>query len=438
MTSMGFKLSLFLATVAVPYFVGLMLSSRVISKDHFHRYLQDTEIPSATQGLDVTNANCEEVLASLFEKNVLESVSMVVHRNGESESCGDASVNWDALRTAVQTFDYCPDEFDKFDVESFLTRLLAEYVKTCDSDVEDLKDEGFLGHCDRGEERTPILLDHEHLVPVPPTQTLPCRFHTREGLRITSLEQLSKMLEDTSGACNANETCSSAPQLHLYAVPAGRVFMHAPSFVGEVFELPHVQGPLGRPVSLEVLSVSPRVFDVHNFFTKEESQSLVDKALKEVSETHRIKRSTTGTTGHHLNSQRTSENGFDTHGKTSVLVKKRCLEILGYDEYIESHGDGLQILRYNHTTAYIPHMDNLDDSSGKLQHDYDSAHKGGNRYATILLYMTDLEEGDGGETVFTKGWPVGQAEEDHVPHREVCCYIVCLCWYCDDGYSCFF
>jgi Flp pilus assembly protein TadD len=161
---MSFKLSLFLATVAVPYFLGLMLSSRVISEDHFHRYLQDTGILSAALARDVTNDECGEVLASLFEKNVLESVSLVVHRNGESESCGDASVSWDALRAAVQTFDHCPDEFDKFDVESFLTRLLAEYVKTCDSDVEELKHKGFLGHCYRGEERTPLLLDYEHLV----------------------------------------------------------------------------------------------------------------------------------------------------------------------------------------------------------------------------------------------------------------------------------
>ena len=240
---------------------------------------------------------------------------MVVHRNGESDSCGRASVDWDALSTAIRTFGFCPNPLDKFDVESFLTHLLAEYVQSCDSDINDLKDRGFLGHCYRGEDRTPILLDHEYLVPLPSTQTLPCRFHTREGLRITSLQQLSKLLEEASGACSANETCSSTPQLHLYAVPAGRVFMHAPSFVGEIFELPHVQGPLGMPVSLKVLSVSPKVFDVYNFFTKEESEDLVKRALEETSETHRIKRSTTGTTGHHLNSQRTSENGFDTHGK---------------------------------------------------------------------------------------------------------------------------
>ncbi len=44
----------------------------------------------------------------------------------------------------------------------------------------------------------------------------------------------------------------------------------------------------------------------------------------------------------------------------------------------------------------------------------DSGHLGSNRFATILLYMTDLNEGDGGETVFTEGWPAGQAEEDRV------------------------
>jgi hypothetical protein len=48
--------------------------------------------------------------------------------------------------------------------------------------------------------------------------------------------------------------------------------------------------------------------------------------------------------------------GWNTHGETSVAIKKRCMEILGYDEYIESHGDGLQILRYKETTAYIPHV----------------------------------------------------------------------------------
>ena len=84
------------------------------------------------------------------------------------------------------------------------------------------------------------------------------------------------------------------------------------------------------------------------------------------------------------------------------------------DEYIEGHSDGLQILRYNKTTAYTPHMDYLDDPKvGSF--DYASAGTGGNRFATILLYMTDLGEHDGGETVFTEAWPPGVEETDRVP-----------------------
>ena len=70
-----------------------------------------------------------------------------------------------------------------------------------------------------------------------------------------------------------------------------------------------------------------------------------------------MKRSTTGASGYNLNSKRTSENGFDTHGKEAMVVKRRCMDILGFDTYVESLTDGLQVLRYNLTTGYYPHMD---------------------------------------------------------------------------------
>jgi len=63
---------------------------------------------------------------------------------------------------------------------------------------------------------------------------------------------------------------------------------------------------------------------------------------------------------------------------------RRCFDVLGFDEYIESHADGLQILRYNLTTAYLPHMDWI-DGNDQLEHDYESGQLGGNRFATILL-----------------------------------------------------
>jgi hypothetical protein len=63
-------------------------------------------------------------------------------------------------------------------------------------------------------------------------------------------------------------------------------------------------------------------------------------------------------------------------------------------------------------------MDYL-DLDKRLEHDYDSSKKGGNRFATILLYMTDLDEKDGGETVFVEAWPSGQSIEDRKPIETV-------------------
>eukprot|EP00536_Pseudo-nitzschia_multiseries_P008739 jgi/Psemu1/257491/estExt_Genewise1Plus.C_2280034 len=287
---------------------------------------------------------------------------------------------------------------------------------------------GFLGYCDAGKHRTPILLDHDKLFPVVRSKSLPCHFHTREGLRITHTALLSEWI-DTALAQNAtgcsdgsidvdgqgdevSETCAApaAPKAaHLYAVPAGRVFMFAPSYVGEIFNLPHVPGASDKTIYLEVLSLSPRVFDVFNFFNRQESKELVDRAIAEKSESHRIKRSTTGAGDKAVNSRRTSESGFDTDGKTALTIKRRCFSALGFDEYIGSHGDGLQILRYNVSKAYNSHMDWIEDHTGQLKHDYDSAGTGGNRFATILLYMSDLGENDGGETVFPHGVP------EHIP-----------------------
>ena len=68
------------------------------------------------------------------------------------------------------------------------------------------------------------------------------------------------------------------------------------------------------------------------------------------------------------------------------------------------------------TNAYIPHQDYLvdRDTSGKKDpYNYDSAHQGGNRFATVLLYMSDIPEGGGGETVFANTYPPELDESEH-------------------------
>lgn len=349
---------------------------------------------------------CDDLNLELLANN---PVVIDIHRNGEQHPCGSVKITSEDFEMN------CPLIGNKFDVESFLTRIIADRLDedSCHNTYDENPSPGFLGYCDRGEAYTPILTDHAQLVRVPTGSSLPCRFFTREGLRIVSLTRFISMAMEREQSCEDHQSdCGTLAHIHLYAVNAGRVFMFAPSFVGETFDLPQVDVSSGLPVFLEVLNTNPRVFEIHNFFSKEESAELVAKAMAETSESHRIKRSTTGTGEKSVFSKRTSESGFDTHGVTAQKIKRRCMATLGFDEYIEGHTDGLQILRYNVSKAYVQHMDYMTDRGGTEAFDFESAFKGGNRYATILLYMTDFEPGEGGETVFSESWPPDQTESE--------------------------
>jgi len=440
----------------IPYLLGVLISRRFIPANILLRDEENADLlpskPEPERQID------DRFLVGIKDRgDPFEGVTLVLHRSGEADPCGWSregilrAIQRSLLDVANGSARASTDLFNKYQVDAALTSAFGTSIISKDecgpyegaSDfghsvskwyvdmVTESDDTGtvpppaFFGLCDMGEEATPINPDHDKIVKIHVQGSgsrLPCHFHTREGVRITSISQFADLAlatkpEESCADSDTEDTCSGwnkegVRALHLYAVPAGRHFIFAPSFVGEIFHLPHVEVKSGLPVSLEVLSLSPRVFDVKNFFDKEESKAIVDKALAETSESYRMKRSSTGAVGYHVNSVRTSENGFDTHGKEAQAVKKRCFAALGFDEFVDSMADGLQVLRYNATTAYISHMDWIDDN--EQEHDFDSAGVGSNRFATILLYMSDLDEGDGGETVFSEAWPIGQPEEEHV------------------------
>jgi prolyl 4-hydroxylase len=60
------------------------------------------------------------------------------------------------------------------------------------------------------------------------------------------------------------------------------------------------------------------------------------------------------------------------------------------------HGEGMQILRYTRGQKYDPHFDYFQDDEN-VKH-------GGQRVATVLMYLSDVDKG--GETVFPKGEPL--------------------------------
>jgi len=284
------------------------------------------------------------------------TISIVMHQNGNVEECGIIPPSNQTLQAIYDSID--SDQLpiksghskSKYHSDAILTTALDSLLASHQCAGIDkkksklMKDDSWLSsqttaseshplltYCDMGEEYTPKLPDHDKLVQmnIGDESVVPCHFHTREGLQISSLEQLANLARERSNQpeCSSSsegeeENTCSTPEFHLYAVPAGRVFMFSPSYVGEIFDLPHATVEPHKPVSLEVISLSPRVFDIKNFFSLEESNAIVEKALHETSETHRIKASSTGASGYNLNSKRTSENGFDTHGKQAISVKQ--------------------------------------------------------------------------------------------------------------------
>lgn len=366
------------------------------------------------------------------------NLTIYLHKNGDARPCGHTTI--DIMQGLEQLFleepDRCPLNFDrKHQLDALWTRLfhklLGEASLASSSCYPPDKHEepasssspSFLDYCDAGPKHTPILPDHNELVAVTRDKSsqsnhasLPCHFHTYNGVRLTTLPVWAHFARRAQGECVAAEgsaqndqaaSCAlSTRALHLVAVPAGRVFMFAASAVDDIIPLPHIaRNPSHNDqedspeIYLRVLSVQPRLFEIHHFFDRHDSDDLVAGILREDREAYRVKRSSTGANGYHTDAKRTSESGFDTNSPVALKLKKRGMALLGFDDYIEGFTDGLQILRYNQTTAYNSHMDWMNPADS-TEYDFESGGVGGNRFATILLYLSSLEENEGGETLF--------------------------------------
>jgi len=226
-----------------------------------------------------------------------QKLSLSVHRNGEAMPCGFVSATAGEIANAKVHLNH--ESMSKFEVESSLTELLLTKLNPgeCGSKDDTSRADSFAGYCDAGQERTVIQYDSEQLRRIGPENTLPCRFYTREGLLVDSVERLEVLAakEKQLTDCFVNhlglEECAT-PTLDLYAVPAGRVFMFAPKEVGEKFVIDHVEDAVGERFVMEVVSLEPRVFELFNFFTLEEADQLMERALSETDELFKLQRST--------------------------------------------------------------------------------------------------------------------------------------------------
>mmetsp|Transcript_40660 Transcript_40660/g.90414 ORF Transcript_40660/g.90414 Transcript_40660/m.90414 type:complete len:260 (-) Transcript_40660:572-1351(-) len=136
------------------------------------------------------------------------------------------------------------------------------------------------------------------------------------------------------------------------------------------------------------LSWSPRAFLLKGFLSDEECDHLINKAKP-----HMLKSSVVDNeTGKSVDSNiRTSTGTFFPKAADEVVarIEKRVAQV---SMIPMEHQEGLQILHYQDGQKYEPHFDYFHDPVNARPEN------GGQRVATILMYLTTVDEG--GETVF--------------------------------------
>ena len=139
---------------------------------------------------------------------------------------------------------------------------------------------------------------------------------------------------------------------------------------------------------IEQISWEPRAFVLHGFLTDEECDHLIKLGTPTL-----VKSSVVDSkTGESVDSDvRTSSGTFLQHGQDEVVA--RIEDRISHVTMLPlENGESLQILKYVNGQEYKPHTDYFHDKVNS-----NPAH-GGQRIATVLMYLSTPE--DGGETVF--------------------------------------
>jgi hypothetical protein len=138
---------------------------------------------------------------------------------------------------------------------------------------------------------------------------------------------------------------------------------------------------------LSVLHVDPLVLSISDFFTHEECDQYVRMV-----QTSNLLESRSPTVGkdQYSKSQRTSTTWYNEYKNVPELLAKAC-RLLGLSDIC--HWEEPQIVRYRNQEKFTWHLDALGPSENE-------ASLGGQRTATLLVYLTELQPEDGGATVF--------------------------------------
>lgn len=202
------------------------------------------------------------------------------------------------------------------------------------------------------------------------------------GMIIGALFQLSfiRRLEDTYGT-----EFSSIRGMHATQNDGYNQFPHGISQWADDKEAHILRLGYVKP---EIISWSPRIIVLHNFLSMEECDYLRALALPRL----HISTVVDTKTGKGVTSKvRTSSGMFLNHEeKKYPMIQAIEKRISVYSQIPVENGELIQVLRYEKDQFYMPHHDYFSDAF--------NLKRGGQRIATMLMYLSDNVEG--GETYF--------------------------------------
>lgn len=142
-----------------------------------------------------------------------------------------------------------------------------------------------------------------------------------------------------------------------------------------------------------IISIDPKIIYIENFLTSKEIDHLIELCEKNKIESKvEIPLDNSKTVVEKKVEQRTSSTAFLKKGMTKHIINiENKAMVIGNVSYNKI--EPLQIVEYKKNQYYKSHMDTFYPNSQDLL-------TGGNRFATILVYLTTLGDNEKGHTIF--------------------------------------
>ncbi|CAM6087607.1 unnamed protein product [Calypogeia fissa] len=140
------------------------------------------------------------------------------------------------------------------------------------------------------------------------------------------------------------------------------------------------------PTKVIILSWHPRAFLCEHFLTEEECDHLKNLASGKLTKSMVVRNG-----GKRVHDESRTSSGMFLDKAQDDIVKRIEDRIAAWTFLPPENGESIQVLRYQYGQKYEPHPDFFNE-------EYNSKERGGNRMATVLMYLSDATKG--GETTF--------------------------------------